>query len=480
MYESYLDSLKNTFIPGKRETTGWTVIDVEYDRIIFQRSNDNSFVMLPKSILIEYLKAWEAKKINIFGKSTNCREYFSKGVGHSEWDKFTHGQDAIIVSTVRYMVSNNLLKYNPVSVLQKVGKQSPRPATPQLILQGPPGTGKSHYLKQKLQEYGLTDESPQVERIVGHPELTSADFIGTYRPYTNNEGRLNYNFVMGPFTRLLKKALKNKDQAHILVIEELNRCNAAAMFAEVFQLLDRDDDGYSEYATSLGQDVNKALGLEAGAKVKLPPNLAIWATINTADQGVFPMDTAFKRRWSFKYLGVNTGEEEWKKPEWNPEVPKCGSLTWQSLRLGLNAALASVGIDEDRHLGGFFLSKRELKSDRVVESISTKVIGYLRDDVLRYEPQLLFKSEKGHVPGFSRLLTQMEADGVLSVFNSSVSALKFKDATKTEVSFQQVLKDFDAQRSTQEQTQDQSVKDDATEQTNETGAEEANQAGGAQ
>ena len=417
--------------------------------------------------IVKAKSKWSSQLNNLETHLKQVLVAYTKGVITDEMLKISYDDEEISVAPSR--------RLNPKSDF----------SSPQLILQGPPGTGKSHYLKQKLQEYGLTDESPKVERIVGHPELTSADFIGSYRPSTDS-GTLQYGFVMGPFTRLLKKALANDqnksepNQAHILIIEELNRCNAAAMFAEVFQLLDRDDEGYSEYATSLGQDVNKALGLKAEAKVKLPPNLAIWGTINTADQGVFPMDTAFKRRWSFKYLGVNTGEEEWQKPEWNPEVPNCGSLTWQSLRLGLNAALASVGIDEDRHLGGFFLSKRELKSDRAIESISTKVIGYLRDDVLRYEPQLLFKSKQSHVPGFSRLLTQMEADGVLSVFNSSVLKLEFKGVSKPKLSFANILKEIEDFQSANQKTQDQSGKGDATEQTNETGAEEANQAGGAQ
>lgn len=297
----------------------------------------------------------------------------------------------------------------------------------QQIFQGPPGTGKSFTLKEMLKStLNLTDEeldtTTQVERIVGHPELNSTDFIGSYRPITQSD-KLEYSFTPGPFTRLLKKSLDSEMNStpYILIIEELNRTNAAALFAEVFQLLDRNDHGRSEYATNLGQDVNQYLGKPEDFKTYLPANFAIWATMNTADQGVFPLDTAFKRRWSFKYLGVDEGQDKWwsKSSEWNPEVPSCNGLHWQEFRMFINQQLAANDIEEDRQLGGFFLSKYELNSERVKESIMTKVIGYLRDDVLRYEPHVLFKSNNNKVKGFGSLLQDMKKAGILSVFKGS-------------------------------------------------------------
>jgi hypothetical protein len=313
----------------------------------------------------------------------------------------------------------------------------------QLILQGPPGTGKSHTLDDLLKKQDINPKnSDRFERIVGHPELTSADFIGQYRPVTHGSN-LEYRFTPGPFARLLKRALDDEEKKpHILVIEELNRTNAAAMFAEVFQLLDRDDEGYSQYGVNLGIDVNRyLLGKEREAehesyKVRLPPNFALWATMNTADQGVFPMDTAFKRRWSFKYLGVDEGHNVWNSQgvagqinPWNPLVPSYSNLYWQTMRVNINQLLAESGIDEDRQLGGFFLTKRELGWDPIIkqlvpnheevikESIMTKVVGYLRDDVLRYEPHMLFKDDGNQrVKGFSALLSKMKREGVLSVF----------------------------------------------------------------
>ena len=297
-------------------------------------------------------------------------------------------------------------------------------APTQLLLQGPPGTGKSYTLKQDLKKlFNCTEQeletTQQIERIVGHPELTSADFIGNYRPVMNGD-KLSYEFTPGPFTRLLKRALDSEAEnaPHVLIIEELNRTNAAALFADVFQLLDRDENGRSEYSTNLGQDVNGYLEKSTDFKAYLPANLAIWATMNTADQGVFPLDTAFKRRWSFKYLGVNDGRNEWwgVNNGWNPKILG-DEIYWQELRVFINKKLSEGGFDEDRQLGPFFLSKSELKADRLKESVMTKVIGYLRDDVLRYEPHVLFKkSENDRVKGFGALLREMEQNGILSVF----------------------------------------------------------------
>ncbi len=479
--EQVLEQLVNSFIPNRKGKVLYRLLDVQWDRVIIQRLNDKSFVMLPKGIFKEYLTAHEAGYIDLKGKSTVCREYFNHGGGNSKWDKFTHGQDAIITSLANYVLSCNdqhsenitssgppnnlrdLVKGQNALKASKVNKFSPF----QLLLQGPPGTGKSYTLKQKLKTtLNLTDTeletTQQIERIVGHPELTSADFIGHYRPITNKDKELEYKFIPGPFTRLLKRALDSEAEnaPHILIIEELNRTNAAALFAEVFQLLDRDDEGRSEYSTNLGQDVNGYLEKSEDFKAYLPANFAIWATMNTADQGVFPLDTAFKRRWSFKYLGVDDGRDEWwvAGNQWNPKVPGC-ELYWQELRVFINQKLGESGFDEDRQLGGFFLSKAELKADRVKESVMTKVIGYLRDDVLRYEPHVLFKSEKDKVRGFGALLREMEKNGILSVFKDLPRADTVRHSIKEYVDAWGTLSSGD-ELSEDEPSSDESSSDD--------------------
>ena len=156
----------------------------------------------------------------------------------------------------------------------------------------------------------------------------------------DSDGRsIRYDFVPGPFMRVYVDALKSgrteAPQPHLLLIEEINRAKVAAVFGDVFQLLDRDDDGVSEYEIQASEDIRRYLASQLGGdadnykKIRIPNNMFIWATMNSADQGVFPMDTAFKRRWNFTYLGIDdndkdirgkyvvVGSKEQQRIEWN-------------------------------------------------------------------------------------------------------------------------------------------------------------------
>lgn len=185
-----------------------------------------------------------------------------------------------------------------------------------LILFGAPGTGKSHTLNKDVNNL-VKNNDAEYERVTFHPDYSYANFVGTYKPVPtvddNGNEIITYRYVPGPFIRVLTKALKNannateKDKPYILVIEEINRSNVAAVFGEVFQLLDRDDNNCSKYDIETSEDLKKHLAKELNCsmtaieKLKIPNNMFIWATMNSADQGVFPMDTAFKRRWDFTY-----------------------------------------------------------------------------------------------------------------------------------------------------------------------------------
>lgn len=121
---------------------------------------------------------------------------------------------------------------------------------------------------------------------------------------------------MRVYVEALKSGRTENPQPHLLLIEEINRAKVAAVFGDVFQLLDRDDDGVSEYEIQASEDIRKYLAKQLGGtpdnyqKIRIPNNMFIWSTMNSADQGVFPMDTAFKRRWNFEYLGINENEEK--------------------------------------------------------------------------------------------------------------------------------------------------------------------------
>ena len=202
-----------------------------------------------------------------------------------------------------------------------------------LVVFGAPGTGKSHYLddkrgKKKKDVIGDSDSDEsyfaRCERVTFYPTYSYTQFVGTYKPVLDDKKEISYKFVPGPFLRLLSEALKNPESNYLLIIEEINRANAAAVFGDMFQLLDRMSDGLSEYGISLAEDIKKWLKDDAkvqpiavgaddkdkevawnGDMLRLPKNFYIWATMNSADQGVFPLDTAFKRRWEFEYINVD-------------------------------------------------------------------------------------------------------------------------------------------------------------------------------
>ena len=181
------------------------------------------------------------------------------------------------------------------------------------IIFGAPGTGKSFQLKQESTD---GNHFANIERITFHPDYSYGQFVGSYKPVSDDDGRIRYEYVPGPFMRTLVKALesgKNGDSAEkfLLIVEEINRAKVAAVFGDMFQLLDRTDAGDSVYEIQASEDVRRYLARELGGtkdnytSIKIPNNMYIWATMNSADQGVFPMDTAFKRRWEFTYLGID-------------------------------------------------------------------------------------------------------------------------------------------------------------------------------
>lgn len=274
------------------------------------------------------------------------------------------------------------------------------------IVFGAPGTGKSYKLKDDSSD--LLDEADgTLERVTFHPDYSYAQFVGTYKPVTDANGDIRYAFVPGPFMRVYVEAIKSgrtEVRPHLLLIEEINRAKVAAVFGDVFQLLDRDDDGVSEYEIQTSEDIRKYLASELGGtpdnwkKIKLPNNMFIWATMNSADQGVFPMDTAFKRRWSFEYLGINQNQEKitGKIVLGGDEEP----VVWNRLRKAINDKLAKdYKVNEDKLMGPFFLSKKVIKTDeagmiadtkKFIDTFKSKVIMYLYEDAAKQHKHKLF------------------------------------------------------------------------------------------
>lgn len=275
------------------------------------------------------------------------------------------------------------------------------------IIFGAPGTGKSYQLKNDANQL-LKNTEGTFERVTFYPDYSYSQFVGTYKPITDSEGKISYNFVPGPFLRVYVQAIKNPNQPHLLLIEEINRAKVASVFGDIFQLLDRNDNGISEYDIEASEDIKKYLSSneqlggnsDTWKKIRIPSNMFIWATMNSADQGVFPMDTAFKRRWNFEYLGINENEDNVK----GKIILGTGSdeveISWNTLRKAINNKLTSdYKLNEDKLIGPFFLSQNILKSneddfiinkDKFIQAFKSKVIMYLYEDAAKQYKHRLF------------------------------------------------------------------------------------------
>ncbi|UOO93760.1 McrB family protein [Vitreoscilla stercoraria] len=261
------------------------------------------------------------------------------------------------------------------------------------IIYGAPGAGKSASVSKIVSEHYI--------RTVFHPETQYSDFIGCLKPHKDKSGSITYSFRKGPFIQILEQALLDKQNHYFLVIEELNRANTAAVFGEIFQLLDRDDEGKSEYPILIqDEDLYDALEETLGSEHKfivkrqlmIPSNLSIIATMNSSDQAVFPLDTAFKRRWIFEYLPIDftncaTGEI----PIHHAVLP---NVEWKTLAQTINAVLVQLKVVEDKLIGPWFIKDSDLVEDQAEQTFIGKVCSYLWDDALKYKNKdEIFKSD---------------------------------------------------------------------------------------
>ena len=296
-----------------------------------------------------------------------------------------------------------IFKYN-IMRLNMFESEKPR----NLIYFGAPGTGKSFCLNENKDEL----EDCIFERVTFHPDYSYANFVGTYKPVPKDEDKISYEYVPGPFMRILASAYSEPTKPFLLIIEEINRANVAAVFGDVFQLLDRDDDGKSRFPIQTSEDMRQYLKDKLGdceyvedfSTIEIPPNLFIWATMNSADQGVFPMDTAFKRRWDFKYLGINAGSEKIKNIKINWESHKNWKRfkedknSWDEIRITINDELSENGINEDKLLGPFFAFTEYIKPDGnndvdledFITIFRDKILMYLFEDVAKYKKNLFY------------------------------------------------------------------------------------------
>ena len=323
-----------------------------------------------------------------------------------------------------------------------------------IIVFGAPGTGKSRRLD--LRKDSLLRDGGHFERVTFHPDYSYASFVGTYkpvpRPDVEGKDTITYEYVPGPFMRVLAAALINGKtenvRPHVLLIEEINRASAAAVFGDIFQLLDRDKSNVSEYPIHASADVQKCLADTVGGlpsdyeELRLPDNMFIWASMNSADQGVFPLDTAFKRRWEFEYIAIDENDNDLRgkvvtlgKDEWSHDVE------WNELRKAINEFLATLGINEDKQIGPYFI-RREVSvpahGDRIetkgfVDAFQHKVLMYLFEDAARLHRKDLFDGCRLNRNRYSDVCREFEDKGV-HLFHKNIVARVRSKPVKPEMS----------------------------------------------
>jgi len=267
----------------------------------------------------------------------------------------------------------------------------------QIIYYGAPGTGKSHTIKEEEKRGTIT-----CIRTTFHPDSDYSSFVGCYKPHCNKDRKeLTYEFVEQAFLEAYKMAWTNPGKEVALVIEEINRGNCAQVFGDIFQLLDRDEDGWSTYPIKADTDISDHLeelaipgysetmaqrfGEEKAGYgfLALPPNMSLLATMNTSDQSLFPIDSAFKRRWDWKYIPICQGknDEDGSLKEWTIETTTKEKSWWTFLR-SINTIIEQTTKSEDKELG-FYFTKADSSGVITADKFVNKVVFYLWTDVFK-------------------------------------------------------------------------------------------------
>ena len=361
---------------------------------------------------------------------------------------------------------------NPLTIAKfNLNRSSFTPS--QIIYYGVPGCGKSYevnkVINDELDKYSVTDKEYHKVRCVFHPEYCNADFVGQIYPYVKpDNGGVEYRFKPGPFAEIVRRAYRNPAEPFFLVIEEINRGNAAAIFGEMFQLLDRIrpedgpeelsgnvyDTGWSSYGVT-NIDVNAYIRQKStdnpekieyddsvpygneikfinNTAVRLPPNLSIYATMNTNDQNVFTMDNAFQRRFKSKMIRNVLDENS---AQYKTGIDDTG-VCWGDFREWINEKIllpqTAVLKADDKCLGGWFITGEKINGvDKIKkEDFAEKVLKYLWDDVFKRNKsgEIFVKDDK--VNSLSDLIDAFET----SVgFESFEKIFKMNDVDKAKL-----------------------------------------------
>lgn len=309
--------------------------------------------------------------------------------------------------------------------------------TVQKILFGPPGTGKSYnaneLVKESYPSYRSTNENPYLFRVTVFPDYSYHDFIGSIMPIVENDGngdenKIKYEFLPGIFTKALIKAYENPNKDVYLIIEEMTRGNIAAIFGDVFQLLDRTKDGSSEFSIKnymISDELKKRGFSVKHDAVTIPKNLNIIGTVNTSDQNVYVIDTAFKRRFDFEYVDLDPVKNK-KTNEYINNGKFCFTidgkdteLNWIDFYQIINKYIVEIlELNEDKQLGQFFIKFNNPNNlEENYNILKNKLLDYLWNDVQKasLSGKKIFKKEYS---SFSKLYKDFS--NKINVFNDNI------------------------------------------------------------
>lgn len=365
----------------------------------------------------------------------------------SDIDKYEYGYNATLTAMAKMVLDpkNELVRKGNPAESSRAENHLLKTTGLQQIYYGAPGTGKSKTIKDLT--FGES-----VIRTTFHPDSDYASFVGTYKPITEEvdlrdcygkkvidddtkevvkEERIAYKFIPQAFLEAYVKAWKKlgSSKKQYLIIEEINRGNCAQIFGDLFQLLDRNEYGFSDYPIVADKDMQKYLEKEfegweitnkdefnqlygeanmvslimKGERLVLPSNLYIWATMNTSDQSLFPIDSAFKRRWDWKYVSISEGRDKATNAPLNWYINTGDKqYKWWSFISKVNELIGSLTNSEDKKLGYFFCKAKDGEID--ADLFVSKVIFYLWNDVFKdygFDDKD-FQDEEGKILSFDR------------------------------------------------------------------------------
>lgn len=339
----------------------------------------------------------------------------------------------IIFSNFFSIAANNQILFISEKSDEVKNEESNIPKSRQIIYYGAPGTGKSHKIKARLE--GVFNEN--IFRTTFHPDSDYSTFVGAYKPTRGKrplyglfgkdtvrmkdgedlfEDMITYKFIPQSFLNAYIRAYQTDENVY-LIIEEINRGNCAQIFGDLFQLLDRDANGKSEYTIKADTDLKSFLEEELGednpgikdGELCLPSNLYIYATMNTSDQSLFPIDSAFKRRWDWEYEPIKYKNTDWKI------VIDGTEYSWTSFQRKVNDKILSATSSEDKMLGDYFVNP----SDGVITEkvLLNKILFYLWNDVCKDGEGDIFKIGETEEVTFSELYGNVGKQKLISMMD---------------------------------------------------------------